>query len=297
MDLRQLKYFITVVQEKNYSKAAKILHISQPSLSNAIMKLEHEVGMKLLERNTRGLFLTEAGNIYYLRAKELLRKFDNTLKELDEMKKVGNGKICVGLIESSKFWFPEVVKNFKETYPQVHFKIREILGHDQVIDSLIHHDVHFSITNQPINDKEIILTPIYEENLVLLTHIEDELNTKESISLEDLADKDFIISTTGFQTRENVLYAFKTEKVNPNIMFEIERLETACSLIEQGLGVTILPESYIKYTNHPSITTHTIKSDLLKRTVYLARLKDRYLSPAVYDLIHMVESFFNSSKQ
>lgn len=292
MDLRQLRYFITVVQEKNYSKAAKILHISQPSLSNAIMKLEYEVGMKLLERTTRGLSLTEAGNIYYMRSKELLRKFDNTLKELDEMKKIGNGKICIGLIESSKFWFPKVVKNFKENYPNVYFQLREILGYEQVIESLIHHDVHFSITNQPINDKEIILNPIYEEKLVLLTHSNDELNLKESISLHDLAHKDFIISTIGFQTRENVLHAFKNEKVTPNIMYEIERLETACSLIEQGLGVTILPESYIKYTNHPGITTRTIQSDLLKRTVYLARLKDRYLSPAIYELISMVEGFF-----
>lgn len=64
MDLRQLRYFTTIVREKNFSKAAKMLHISQPSLSNAIMKLENEVGFQLLERNTRGLELTEAGGIF-----------------------------------------------------------------------------------------------------------------------------------------------------------------------------------------------------------------------------------------
>lgn len=292
MDLRQLRYFITVVQEKNYSKAAKILHISQPSLSNAIMKLEDMAGIKLLERNTRGLALTEAGNIYYLRSKELIRKFDNTLKELDEMKKIGNGNISVGLIESSKFWFPEILKKFKVSYPSVHFLLREILGQEQVIQSLIHHDVHFVITNQHIHHEEIIQTSLYNEKLVLLTHYGDELNEKDSITLHDLAKKEFIICTSGFQTRENVLRAFENENVSPNIVYEIERLETACSLIEQGLGITILPESYIKYTNNSKIRAQSINSDFLVRSVYLAHLKDRYLSTAVYELIEKVEGFF-----
>ncbi|MGE8203245.1 LysR family transcriptional regulator [Heyndrickxia sp. NPDC080065] len=294
MDLRKLRYFVTVVQEKNYSKAAKILHISQPSLSNAIMKLEHEAGMKLLERNTRGLSLTEAGKIYYLKSKDLLRKFDNTLKELDEMKEIGNGKISVGLIESSKFWFPKVVKDFKLIYPNVHFQLKEILGYDQVINSLIHHDVHFAVTNQLIYDEEIILAPLYKEKLILLTPVEDTLNEKDSITIRDLAEKDFIICTTGFQTRENVLQAFKNENINPNIMYEIERFETACSLVEQGLGVTILPESYIKYNHNPNIATHTIHSDFLVRSVYLAYLKERYLSPAIFQLIAIMEEFFRN---
>jgi len=288
MDLRQFRYFITVVQAKSYSKAAKSLHISQPSLSNAIMKLEEEAGIKLLERNTRGLTLTEAGNVFYERAKELLRKYENIQKELEEMKTVGNGIIRVGLIESSKLWFPKVVKKFKERYPNVQFQIKEILGHQQVHEALNHHDVHFVITNQPIYTDEISLTPIYEEKLILLTHYQDPLNEKEIISLQDLADKEFIICTSGFQTRENVLSAFENEKVTPNIMYEIERFETACSIIEQGLGVTILPENYVKFLNNPKIKSHPIESDSLKRTVYLAHLKERYLSPAVCELMEMV---------
>ncbi|WP_440706182.1 LysR family transcriptional regulator [Heyndrickxia oleronia] len=292
MEIRQLRYFITVVKEQSFSKAAKLLHISQPSLSNAIMKLEKEVGIKLLELNTRGLSLTDAGQIYFFRAEELIRSLENTHKELEEVKQIGNGKISIGLIESSMFWFPKVIKKFKKSFPKIEFKLKEILGEKQVIQSLIDYDIHFAVTNQPLSHEEIQLNPIYDERFILLTHEEDELNTKERITIPDLANRDFIICSTGFQTRENVLQAFANEQVTPKVMYEIERFETACSLIEQGLGITFLPESYIKHIHTSKIATHTIHSDFLKRTVYLAYLKDRHLSPAVHELMGRVERFF-----
>ncbi|MBU8878058.1 LysR family transcriptional regulator [Bacillus sp. FJAT-29790] len=292
MDLRQLRYFVTVVQEKHYSKAAKILHISQPSLSNAIKKLEDNVGFQLLERSTRGFALTDAGSVFYEKSLELVRKFDNMLKELDEMKQMGSGNISIGMIESAKFWLPKVVKKFKANSPKIHFQFKELLGKRKVFDSLIHYDVHFTITNQPIHKEEIILIPIYHEKLILVTHNEDPLNLLDVVTLPDLQGRDLIISTIGFQTREDILNAFEKEKINHHIRYEIERFETACSLVEQGLGITILPESYIKYNLNPNIATHTIESEYLERTVYLAYLKDRYLSPAVEELIEKVQSFF-----
>ncbi|KAB2333086.1 LysR family transcriptional regulator [Cytobacillus depressus] len=292
MDIRQLRYFITVVQEQSYSKAANILHISQPSLSNAIRKLETAVGFQLLERNTRRLALTDSGRIFYKRSLQLIRDFDNMLKDLDEIKQLGSGKIAIGMIESTKFWLPKVVNEFKTSFSNIKFQLIEILGKEKVYQSLMQYDVHFMITNQPIEKKEIHLIPIYEEKLILLTHKDDVLNRKGRITLHDLKDRDFIISKVGFRTREDILKAFEKEMLTPQIMYEIERFETACSFVEQGLGVTILPESYMKYSPNPNLTMHTIKSDHLKRTVYLAYLKDRYLSPAVCTLLDRIQGFF-----
>ncbi|WNS75390.1 LysR family transcriptional regulator [Bacillus sp. DTU_2020_1000418_1_SI_GHA_SEK_038] len=292
MDIRQLRYFVTVVQEKNYSKAASILHISQPSLSNAIRKLETAVGFQLLERNTRRLALTDSGRIFYKRSLQLIRNFDNMLKDLDAIKQHGTGKITIGMIESTKFWLPKAVNKFKKSFSNIQFQLIEILGKETVYKSLMQYDVHFTITNQPIDKKEIHLIPLYDENLILLTHKDDILNQKERITLHDLKGRDFIISKVGLRTREDILKAFEEEKIIPQIMYEIERFETAYSFVEQGLGVTILPESYIKYTPNPNITMHMIESEHLKRTVYLAYLKDRYLSPAVCDLLEEIKGFF-----
>ncbi|MDQ0272846.1 LysR family transcriptional regulator [Cytobacillus purgationiresistens] len=293
MDIRQLRYFVTIAEEKSYSKAAKSLHISQPSLSNAIMKLEAETKFQLLERNTKGLALTEAGQIFHMRSTELLRKFDNMLKELEEIREVGNGTISIGLIESSKFWLFKVIKDFKKTFPTIHFQLKEILGHQNVIESLINCDVHFTITNQPVNNEEINLIPIYSEKFVLLVNNHDPISQQEKIALNEILTRDLILSTSGFQTRKDILDAFEQEGVKPNIYFEIERLETACSIVEEGLGVTILPESYVRYAFSPHTTSIPIDSSFLSRTVYLAHLKDRYLPPAVHQLFADIHQFIN----
>jgi DNA-binding transcriptional LysR family regulator len=292
LDLRQLRYFTTVVKEKNFSKAAGILHISQPSLSNSIMKLETEIGIQLLERNTRSLTLTESGEIFYTRAMDLIKKHEYMLKDLDEIRQTGSGMISIGLIESSKYWIPKTIKQFKKSYPNIEIHFKELLGHKQVLESLSNYDVHFTITNQPIHSDEIEVAPIYIENLLLVMHKDDKLNRLVSISLNDLTEHDFIISTAGFQTRDDVLNAFQHENLTPNIMYEIERLETACSLVEHGLGIAILPESYVKYYSNPNLVTRSIDSRFLQRPVYIAFWKDRNLTPAVFHLIEEIQSLF-----
>ncbi|MFJ7754762.1 LysR family transcriptional regulator [Peribacillus muralis] len=296
MDLRQLRYFNTIVQEMSYSKAAKLLHISQPSLSNAIMKLEKEIDSRLLERNTRGIELTEAGALFYSRSQDLLRRFNNMQVELEEMKQVGSGTISIGLIESFKYWFPKIIRTFKHDHPTIHLEVREILGEEHVIDSLNQYQVHFTITNQLINHAEITATPLYKENFMLLVHKDDDLNEKDSVTLQDLKEKEMIISTSGFQTRDDILEAFNNELVTPNIRYEIERLETACSLVDEGLGFTILPESYIKSVATRNTAILEINSMFLQRTVYMAYLTDRYLPASICKLVNEIESFFKSKQ-
>ena len=296
MDIRRLHYFVTLVQEKHYSNAAIKLHISQPSLSNAIKKLEEEVGFQLLERDTRNLELTEPGRLFYIRALELIGRFSNLHTELEEIKQLGSGTISIGLIESANYWLPKIIRNFKSSYSDIRFQFKEILGEKNVIEALEKYSVHFMVTNQHINNEKMNVTPIYTEKFLLLTHKDDELARKRDVSVHDLAGKKLIISTPGYQTREDILRAFKKAAIPPNIVFEIERLETACRLAEEGLGITILPESYIMYATGRNTDCRPIDFPGLERTVYVAYLKNRYLSPAVFKLIDEIISFFKNKE-
>lgn len=113
MDLKQLQYFIAVIEHMNYSKAAEKLHISQPSLSNAIKKLEQEVGSSLLERNTRNLQLTEAGQLLYERAKVILKNMEVLKIEMDEVIVHGTSDLTIGVMESIKHWLPKAIVEYK----------------------------------------------------------------------------------------------------------------------------------------------------------------------------------------
>ncbi|MBU8715516.1 LysR family transcriptional regulator [Brevibacillus parabrevis] len=297
MDIKQLHYFVTVSDLLSYSKAAQKLHISQPSLSNAIKNLEQEVGSPLLERNTRKIELTDAGNILYRKAILLLSQMDMLKKEMEEVKETGSGQLIIGIIESAKHWVPKVIRNYQEHFPSMNIKLIEVLSGQAVKDSLRKYHTHLLITNQSIQEDDLETIPLYIENLVLVLHRSHPLAQQESVSLKEVVAEPFIISTEGFQTRENILSAFAMEDVEPRIKFEIERFETALSLIRENLGITIIPENYLAGVSDPSIVRKKIDSSFLQRTVFLAYLKNRYLTPAVRAFLAGIQEEFGCGRR
>ncbi|MCR8940367.1 LysR family transcriptional regulator [Brevibacillus laterosporus] len=293
MDIKQLHYFVTVSNQLSYSKAAQKLHISQPSLSNAIKNLEQEVGSPLLDRNTRKMELTDAGKILYKKSILLLSQMNMLKKEMEEVKLTGSGDLIIGIIESVKHWIPKVIREYQDRFPSINIKLIEVLSGKAVKESLRKYDTHLLITNQYINEADIESFPLYDERLVLVLHRDHPLTQKkESILLKELEREPFIISTEGFQTREDILTAFTLEQMTPKIKFEIERFETALTLVRENLGITIIPENYLSEPMDASIVQKTIDSSALERTVYLTFMKNRYLAPAVQTFLEDIRRNF-----
>lgn len=288
-----MHYFVTVSNQLSYSKAAQKLHISQPSLSNAIKNLEQEVGSPLLDRNTRKMELTDAGKILYKKSILLLSQMNMLKKEMEEVKLTGSGDLIIGIIESVKHWIPKVIRKYQDRFPSINIKLIEVLSGKAVKESLRKYDTHLLITNQYINEADIESSPLYNERLVLVLHRDHPLaQKKESILLKELEREPFIISTEGFQTREDILTAFTLEQMTPKIKFEIERFETALTLVRENLGITIIPENYLSEPTDASIVWKTIDSSALERTVYLTFMKNRYLAPAVQTFLEDIRRNF-----
>ncbi|BFH68343.1 MAG: LysR family transcriptional regulator [Paenibacillus dendritiformis] len=292
MDIKQLYYFVTVADQLSYSKAAQKLHISQPSLSNAIKNLEQEVGSPLLERSTRKIELTDAGKVLYAKSLQLLSHMNILKKEMQEVRLTGSGELIIGMIESVRHWVPKVIREYQGRYPSMRIKLIEVLSRKAVIDSLRKYHTHLIITNQCIEEEDIESLPLYKEKLVLVLHRDHPLSAKESIAFTELAEEPFIISMEGFQTREDILEAFALEHTSPNIQFEIERFETALTLVRENLGVAIIPENYLVEPKDDSIVRKTMDSPALERTVYLTYMKNRYLAPAVQSFLEDVQRSF-----
>ncbi|MEK4091166.1 LysR family transcriptional regulator [Viridibacillus sp. FSL H8-0110] len=295
MDLKRLYYFITIVNNKSYSKAAEKLHISQPSLSNAVKKLEHEVGAPLLERSTRKFVLTDAGELLYTRATIMLSQMDIMNKEMKEVIVGGKGEIVLGIIESLKTWLPNLIYTYKQSYPAMVFKLFDVLSVEHVKHSLQTYKSHAIITNQLIYEEDIESIPLYKERLVAVLPQGHPLTKKASLSLADLEQESFIISTEGFQTRIDIINAFKVGQLNLNIQFEIERFETAVSLVRNNLGVTIVPENYVMEPIDKTVVQRPIDHPSLERTVYLAYMKNRHLPVAIQHFLQSVEQHFTAN--
>lgn len=292
MDQRTLLFFITLIDQGSFTKAAKTLHITQPSLSSAIKKMEDNIGLQLIERTTRKISLTKEGETLYKEAKKFLQHFEYIQTEINRLKYQGPIKIQIGVIESIKAWLPKVISSYKHSHPNIHIKLSEALGLYHVEKGLQNYEIHLAITNQYFNNDEIITIPIYQENLVAVLPKGHHLESKEHLSISNIAQEKLIISEEGFQTRADILREFQKAGIKPDIHFEIERFETACSLVEEGLGITIVPENYIKHSNNTSFTIKTINSNNLSRIVYIAYMKQRYLPPVVKDFIDITHNYF-----
>ncbi|MEK5232193.1 LysR family transcriptional regulator [Lysinibacillus sp. FSL K6-0232] len=292
MDIKQLHYFMAVSEQLNFSKAAEKLHISQPSLSNAIKKLEQEIGSPLLERNTRNLQLTEAGALLFERAKVIIENMEVLKIEMDEVIVHGAGELTIGVMESIKHWLPKVIAHYKKEYPEMMIHLVDILGSKRVKKSLKSYQTHVIITNQLMDDPELEVKLLYRERLVAVLPLTHPLATKEEITISDISAEPFIISTEGFQTREDILQAFAQAGETINMQFEIERFETAVSLVRENLGVTILPENYLEGPTAKTIVKKEMKETNLSRDVYLVYLKNRHLPVAIRQLLEDILRYF-----
>ena len=292
MDSRQLRYYVALIEAGSYTKAAEQLHISQPSLSATIKKLEESVGLSLIDRSSRNLRMTKEGEILYEEARRILKHFYHVSEEMDRLKRQGPLEVSIGLIESTIFFVPKILKQFKQEYGQAKVSIMETLSLSDVEKALYNFDIHLAITNQNIHREDIETIPIYEEKLVTLLPPGHPLIKKPSITIHDLEGESFIVCKEGFQTRQDILNAFNKAGVQPNIQFEIERFETSRSLVKEGLGITVVPENYVTHSNQTDSVIKLFEDHHISRTVYLAYVNNRYMPPIVKRFIQLVEEYF-----
>lgn len=297
MEIRQMLYFVTVVRRSSFSEAAKELHLSQPSLSKAIKNLEAEIGFRLLERTTKQVKLTESGRVIYRRALQMLQEAEILQEEIKEVKWNGSGKVRIGMIESVKNWIPSILHWYQQAFPAMQVQLLEVLGREDVERALRHYEVHVCLTNQFIDAPDIWTTPLYEEELAVIMHPGHRLAEIETLTLADLADETFIITSVGLQTREDIFEAFAKEGVQMNIQYEVERFETIIELVRANIGISIIPKNYFKNHKDRSIRIHAVEAEALTRTVYLAYLKNRYMPPAIEALIGRMQMPLKKSRQ
>ncbi|GAB3042342.1 LysR family transcriptional regulator [Virgibacillus ainsalahensis] len=291
MDINQLKYFITLVEAKTFTNAAKVLHIAQPSLSISIKKLENQLGLVLIDRKKRTIHLTREGEILYLEAKRLINQLHHIEKVMDRLRVEGPLELSIGTIESAKYWLPKVIKDIKESYDGVYTLLLELLSLDEVKKALLNYQIHFAITNQYIETNKIQSTLLYEEPLVALLPIDHPLGNYNYLTIKDLGNEPFILCKEGYQTRDDVLSAFRIASIKPNIHFEIERFETACRLVEEELGLTIVPESYVQDNSKHPFHVKLINDQDIRRNVYLVVDKNRYLPPIIKEFIRSIKDY------
>lgn len=290
MDFRKLSYFQELSDTRNFTKAANNLNISQPSLTQAIKKLEDEIGFLLFERSKRKVTLTESGERFYEANRELMKRHNALTIEVNAIREGGSGKVVIGMIESTKNWMASVVMEHYALYPLLMYQFQEILRKEDVIQAIHRYDTHLCITNYFINTEDIASQPLYKEDIVAVS--KKPLSTTEAIAMKTLGSVPLILPPKEYQTHKDILDAFTIAETEPLIKFEVERFETALAFVNRGLGVAMVPKRYVSYSEQFSdLYVYTMIDPTPTRMVYVSYHLHRYLPEAITKLISLTLEF------
>lgn len=281
MDFRQLRTFIEVAKLKSFSKAAQKLFLTQPTVSSQILNLEEELGCKLFDRMGKNITLTQAGQIFYDKAIEIINTYDNLKFVIDEYNNsiVGTLDITCSSVPRKHF-LPKVISEFNLQYKDVKYRISE-LDSKKVIDNIIDGYYDFGIVGTEYDIANINFVPLMKDELVLISPASYEINSP-FLNLSDIVNYNFIIREKGSGTRdiiENTLSSMSYSFDSLSVIAYLEDNETIKKFVECGLGLGFISKYEIDNNLNKTYRMHKINNLSLERYFYLAYHKVRTLSP------------------
>jgi DNA-binding transcriptional LysR family regulator len=249
LELRQLRYFVTVAEELHFGKAALRLHMTQPPLSQTIQALEELLGAALFERNRRGVALTPAGQALLPEARRLLAQ-SQELGQLVQRAAAGEvGRLTLAFVSSADYSvLPPFLRAYRSAYPQVQITLQEATS-DLQLDDLLHSRIDVGLLIPPLPDKarlELDYLPVLNEPLVLaLPAGLPALGKKGKLSLAALPPLPLIIFPRAISPAlyDAILSVFQTAGVTPEIGQQAIQMQTIVSLVSAGMGMALVPQS------------------------------------------------------
>jgi DNA-binding transcriptional LysR family regulator len=245
MELRHLRYFVAVAEERSFTRAAQRLHIAQPPLSRQIQQLEQILGIVLFERDARPLKLTETGRFFYQHAAQLLAQ----TAELESMtRRVGKieRSLSVGFVGSTLYgMLPKVIRRYRQQHAEVELSLHEMWTMDQ-IKALKEGRIDVGFGRIRLNDPSVRRVVLREERMIAALPLGHRLCTETApLSLHDLLDDTLIVfpKTPRPSYADQVLSAFHDRALKPARVLETRELQVALGLVAAGEGVSIVPKS------------------------------------------------------
>lgn len=293
MELRQLKIFVTVAEEKSFTRAAQIMGYAQSNVTAQVRLLEEEFATRLFERLGKKIALTEDGEKLLYHARKLL----NDAAEIQEAMACStepNGILNIGISESlCIFKLPALLKEYIRLYPKVKLVIRQGTPLDfarWLRENTI--DVAFSL-DQVINDDDLIAKVLCEEPMIIVGNNEHPLTAKGYMELEDIGQESFIYTERNCSYRSVIENYLADSKIKPGSSYEFDSIEAIKQFVLSGLGIALLPyaavERELAAGDMVDLKLMEPKIEMYTQIIYH---KNKWLSPALLSLLDLVNECF-----
>jgi DNA-binding transcriptional LysR family regulator len=289
MDLYLLQVFQTVAGERSFSRAAEKLLRTQPAVSLAVQRLEHELGEKLLDRSGREVLLTDAGRIVL----EFARRFENVQRELEvslaELRDNAAGRLAIGANESTALYLLRHIQRYRRLYPKVKVQVRRCLS-SKIPGQLIDGDLELGVISYDPDDERLVSAVIYSDHLAFVVSPQHRFAERESVSIRELGMETFIAHNVLSPYRESVLREFQRHKVALNMDMEMPTVETIRKLVQRNEGVAFLPRMCVEQELEQGTLREVKVGELdVERQIRLVHPARRALSHAAKAFLEVVK--------
>lgn len=277
--LRQLRVFVAVAQQGSFSRAGQLIGLSQSAVSHSIKELETEMGIRLLDRTTREVLLTEAGEQLASRLERLLEELNTTLLDVRSYGQQRSGTVRVAASQTvSAHLMPQCLAAGQQHYPEIKVMLRD-RPQQWVLQSVRNAEVDFGIVIGPLQDDDLQCEAILEEPFLLLCRRDDPLAQEAAVSWQMLNQRTLVLQDYASGSRVLIDRALRAQQVQAEIAQEIGHPVTLYPMVEAGIGISILPALALPLPEGRPLLVRRLLPEI-NRSVMLVRRKNRSLTPA-----------------
>jgi DNA-binding transcriptional LysR family regulator len=291
VSIEQVRAFLVVSRLGSFTKAARILNISQPGLTVQIRLLEEQLKFRLLDRNTRHVELTRAGRDLIPAFQRIVQDFDAIIDNVRDIGSKRQGIIRLACLPSvASTHLPKVIAAFKKKHPQVSYILRDAMG-KRIIEMIRSEEVDIGIADGEPNWPDLESIELMRDHLHVIFPKTHRIAKQEKITLESVIKYPLVLMDPAASTRTmlDAAFAHMGRLVMP--VCEVTYISTAIGMVSAGLGLAILSSLSIKAASlksYPSLQSRAIQDESLTRSISLIRKKGRTLSPAVEEFVKML---------
>ena len=287
-DLHDLEAFVAVAERASFSQAASDLFLSQSALSRRIEKLEEGLGVKLFERTTRRVQLTNVGQAFLVNVRTALDGLEDAVLGVADLAAHRTGTVTLACVPSAVWHFlPEVLKQFSERFPRIRVRVHDESAQD-VLNLVLAGEADFGINFTGAEEAEIVFDPIYEERYVLAMRHDHPLARRKKLNWKDTVRERYISVAKSSGNRSVIDAALAGVEKHPPIFCEVNHVSGVLALVEAGMGVAAVPGLSVLPGRPDTIVGVPLVNPVIHRTLGLISKRNHTMAPAARTLFDML---------
>ncbi len=291
MDLFQLETFLAVAEERSFSRAAARLHRTQPAVSQAIAKLEAELGEILLERSSRDGTLTAAGQVLREYALKLINLRNDASTALTELRELHRGRLNVAANEYTCLYLLPLLDEYRRQNPRIKIAVQRALA-SRIPDEILMHAVEIGVLSFKPDDPQLQSIVVYRDQLSLVVNPRHPLARAQEVSIRQLGEQNFIAHNIPSPQRQKVIQTFRRHRTPLTMSVELPSLEAIKRFVEMGNGVALVPGLTVKNELASGSLVRIHVPELgTERKLRLVYRKHASLSHAAVAFLKIVEAY------